>query len=187
MAVTCLVGSVAVAACGSGHVAAGRPVPVGQAMRAGTWSSAVGAQAAALVTAIDRHHLGRDVQGWGVYSPCAPAARLMSYGQSVSFQSLTGMSAQRLNRLLVATLRQAGWKVTVLDVARISQPFPVRHPIDHLSRNRVSGAINVQASKGAGPQALIFLNSACFNAGSHAAALQRSAVRFRYATRKAGT
>jgi hypothetical protein len=145
--------------------------------------SAVSAQAATLEAVIDRHHLGRDPQGWGEYSACSPTAPMVSYGQSLSVQSPTGMSNRSFNRLLVTTLRQAGWKVIVLDVAKIHQIVPVTHPIDHVSKRGVYGAVNVQTLRKSGTEAVIFLNSACFDASRDAAAVHGAATRIRYAIR----
>jgi hypothetical protein len=87
----------------------------------------------------------------------------------------TGMAT--LSKTLTRVLRADGWTVAGVDLRKLRSPLPtVPHPAYQLSRSGLQGAANVLPAR-VGAQALIFIDSACFDPGPLAKVLERETMR----------
>ncbi len=127
---------------------------------------------AAIVRALGQHQLAVSVKLIGSFGGCRPGRTRVSYDAQVTMLPRVRTSTSQLNRTLVDVMRAAGWRLQWVDVTR----GPVRtapHPAYLLSRANLHGAVNILPTRSGGAQALTFISSPCFDAGSSASRLER--------------
>jgi hypothetical protein len=68
-----------------------------------------------------------------------------------------------LAQVVLSLLRQGGWSIVPVDMARIHLPLGAKpHPLYKLTKNGLHGAANILEYP-QGAEALIFLNTPCFD------------------------
>jgi hypothetical protein len=72
---------------------------------------------------------------------------------------------------MAAALNADGWSVIAVDIRKIRQPIPVTHPIERITFGELHGALNIVPYAATGAEALMFLNSPCFDVGTLASEL----------------
>jgi len=98
----------------------------------------------------------------GSYQPCTAGRSQSFYSDSLTMVARAGTTVHQFDSQIIPELRQLGWAVTVVDVAKLHTfGGPVRHPIDRIRDGTLFGAVNVLeiAKK---TETIVFVNTDCF-------------------------
>jgi hypothetical protein len=146
--------AVGAAACGGPQVSA--PVRDRRTLRA----DAERASALIADSLVGHLHSAVKVEG-GSYQPCQPGKQQNFYSSSLTVIAPTGTSVEQYQSQIIPELRQLGWTVTVVDVAKLHTfGGPVRHPIDRIREGGLFGAVNIlKIAKRT--ETIVFVNTAC--------------------------
>lgn len=109
-----------------------------------------------------RHlHSAVKVEG-GSYQPCQTGQPQNFYSSTLTVIAHAGTSVEQYQSQIISELRQLGWAVTVVDVAKLHTfGGPVRHPIDRIRGGGLFGAVNIlKIAKST--ETIVFVNTACF-------------------------
>jgi hypothetical protein len=172
------------AGCGGSHPPASRSDP-----RASSQSAALSRAAAESAATYARHVVASPVsallqglrdsritsaaQVGGNFVACGGPRTELTYSDSITTPTIASMPVAVLTRKVVAILRADGWQLTSVNLAQMPGPVQSQpHPDYRMKRPGLDGAANILPGQTSGSQAIIFVNSACFNAGPIAAQLQ---------------
>jgi hypothetical protein len=109
------------------------------------------------------------------YAKCGPgSARRLSYNVNLTEIPTTRTSVTGLATQVAGMLRSAGWQLIFVDLRKIHFALPTQpHPVYQMTRQGLHGAANIVPDAQVGAEAIIFVDSPCFDAGSAATGLER--------------
>jgi len=114
----------------------------------------------------------------GIYVSCDDRSARLGYEADIFARPATHMGMASLGRQVATVLRASGWRVAFVDLRKQHSPFPtVPHPAYQMTGHGLDGVINVLPARRSGSQALIFVESPCFDPGPIAKALEHETVR----------
>ena len=98
----------------------------------------------------------------GSYQPCTAGRSQSFYSESLTMVARAGTTVDQFDSQIIPELRQLGWAVTVVDVAKLHTfGGPVRHPIDRIHDGALFGAVNV-LEIARRTETVVFVNTDCF-------------------------
>jgi hypothetical protein len=113
----------------------------------------------------------------GSYVPCGVRSTRLLYSADIFAEPAVPLNMASLGREVAAVLRVQGWKVATVNLRGVHVPLPtVPHPAYQLSRAGLQGVINILPRHRTGSQALVFVQSPCFDAGPMSGGLQKESL-----------
>jgi hypothetical protein len=121
-----------------------------------------------------QEHAGALVQLGAAFVACHLGSAELRYSRTIAVRPGQRISVPAMATRIVAAMRAAGWRVRSVDMADMHIPAGAApHPLYYFSRAPTTGAANVIPYNETGAEALVIINSPCFNAGPLSKTLQR--------------
>ncbi len=113
----------------------------------------------------------------GSYLPCATRSTRLKFTEAITVRPSAATTTGQLTSKIVAVLHADGWQLVNVDMSKMRLPLgALPHPLYRMHRSGFTGEANILPYPQRGAEALIFVNSACFEAGSASQSLERRGV-----------
>jgi hypothetical protein len=121
---------------------------------------------------VEEVHAGELVELGAAYVGCQANSTEMRYSQTMVVRPGRRTSVPALASSLVSAMRIIGWQVRSVNMANMNVPIGTPHPLYYFSHVDATGAMNVLPYAETGSEAIMFVNSPCFDAQSMYQALE---------------
>jgi hypothetical protein len=128
-----------------------------------------------LAGALQSAHLNRQPGLAGAFTACSGHADGVTYSEPMVVRPAGRLTLTALGHVIAQVLQQDGWHVLDVNMSAMHLPLGSQpHPLYRFSRIPLQGAANIVPFAATGAEAIMFVNSQCFDAGAAAEALERS-------------
>lgn len=113
-----------------------------------------------------QRHAGEVVELGAAFVACHRGSAQLRHSRTIAVRPSQRMSMPVLAARMVAAMLEAGWRVRSVSMTSMHIPAGAApHPLYYVSRASTTGAVNVIPYTSTGAEAVVFINSPCFDAG----------------------